>query len=72
MHTAASLARPDSGLVDSVPRLPQDSAFGTLCGLLVLSPFVRWRHDHAVHQATSGDLDSRGVGDIPTLAVAEY
>jgi omega-6 fatty acid desaturase (delta-12 desaturase) len=45
---------------------------GTLCGLLVLSPFVRWRHDHAVHHATSGDLDKRGVGDVPTLTVAEY
>jgi omega-6 fatty acid desaturase (delta-12 desaturase) len=45
---------------------------GTLCGLLVLSPFVRWRHDHAVHHATSGDLDRRGVGDLPTLTVAEY
>jgi omega-6 fatty acid desaturase (delta-12 desaturase) len=45
---------------------------GALCGLLVLSPFVRWRHDHAVHHATSGDLDKRGVGDLPTLTVAEY
>ncbi len=45
---------------------------GTLCGLLVLSPFVRWRHDHAVHHATSGDLDRRGVGDLPTLTVQEY
>jgi len=34
---------------------------------MVLSPFVRWRHDHAVHHATSGDLDKRGVGDLPTL-----
>jgi omega-6 fatty acid desaturase (delta-12 desaturase) len=45
---------------------------GTLCGLLVLSPFVRWRHDHAVHHATSGDLDKRGIGDLPTLTVTEY
>jgi omega-6 fatty acid desaturase (delta-12 desaturase) len=45
---------------------------GTLCGVLVLSPFVRWRHDHAVHHATSGDLDKRGVGDLPTLTVGEY
>jgi acyl-lipid omega-6 desaturase (Delta-12 desaturase) len=45
---------------------------GTFCGLLVLSPFVRWRHDHAVHHATSGDLDKRGIGDLPTLTVAEY
>jgi omega-6 fatty acid desaturase (delta-12 desaturase) len=40
--------------------------------LLVYSPFLRWRHDHAVHHATSGDLDRRGVGDVPTLTVAEY
>jgi omega-6 fatty acid desaturase (delta-12 desaturase) len=45
---------------------------GTICGLLVLSPFLRWRHDHAVHHATSGDLDRRGVGDLPTLTVAEF
>lgn len=45
---------------------------GAFCGLLVLSPFVRWRHDHAVHHATSGDLDKRGIGDLPTLTVAEY
>jgi acyl-lipid omega-6 desaturase (Delta-12 desaturase) len=41
-------------------------------GLFVLSPFRRWRHDHAVHHASSGDLDRRGVGDILTLTVAEY
>jgi omega-6 fatty acid desaturase (delta-12 desaturase) len=45
---------------------------GRLAGLLVLSPFGRWRHDHAVHHATSGDLERRGVGDIVTLTVAEY
>ena len=41
-------------------------------GLLLYSPFLRWRHDHAVHHATSGDLGRRGVGDIKTLTVAEY
>ncbi len=45
---------------------------GRLAGLLVLSPFARWRHDHAVHHATSGDLERRGIGDIITLTVAEY
>ena len=45
---------------------------GRLAGLLVLSPYARWRHDHAVHHATAGDLDRRGVGDIVTLTVAEY
>ena len=45
---------------------------GAACGLLVFTPFQRWRHQHAVHHASSGDLDRRGVGDVPTLTVAEY
>jgi acyl-lipid omega-6 desaturase (Delta-12 desaturase) len=45
---------------------------GVLLGLLVYSPFHSWRHSHAVHHATAGDLDRRGVGDVPTLTVAEY
>jgi acyl-lipid omega-6 desaturase (Delta-12 desaturase) len=45
---------------------------GTTLGLLLYSPFVRWRHDHAVHHATSGDLTRRGTGDIRTLTVTEY
>jgi acyl-lipid omega-6 desaturase (Delta-12 desaturase) len=45
---------------------------GTALGLLVYSPFLRWRHDHAIHHATSGDLDRRGGGDVRTLTVSEY
>jgi len=45
---------------------------GRFLGLFVLSPFQRWRHDHAIHHATSGDLERRGVGDVITLTVAEY
>ena len=45
---------------------------GTVLGLFVLVPFRRWQHEHAVHHATSGDLDRRGVGDVMTLTVTEY
>jgi len=45
---------------------------GVATGLMIYSPFVRWRHDHAVHHASSGDLDRRGTGDVRTLTVAEY
>jgi acyl-lipid omega-6 desaturase (Delta-12 desaturase) len=45
---------------------------GTVLGLFVYSPFLRWRHDHAIHHATSGDLDRRGGGDVRTLTVGEY
>ena len=45
---------------------------GATCGLLVFTPFQRWRHQHALHHAASGDLDRRGGGDVLTLTVAEY
>ncbi|MDX6665497.1 MAG: hypothetical protein QOG68_1703, partial [Solirubrobacteraceae bacterium] len=46
--------------------------FGTFAGLLVYTPFESWGHSHAVHHATAGDLDRRGVGDVQTLTVEEY
>jgi acyl-lipid omega-6 desaturase (Delta-12 desaturase) len=45
---------------------------GYLTGLLTLTPFDKWQRAHAVHHATAGDLDRRGVGDVWTLTVAEY
>ncbi len=45
---------------------------GRVTGLFVLAPFARWRHDHAIHHGSSGDLDRRGVGDVVTLTVSEY
>jgi omega-6 fatty acid desaturase (delta-12 desaturase) len=49
-----------------------NAMLGTALGLLVYSPFSSWRHSHAVHHATAGDLDRRGTGDVHTLTVAEY
>jgi omega-6 fatty acid desaturase (delta-12 desaturase) len=45
---------------------------GRMLGVVVFSPFQSWRQSHAVHHATAGDLDRRGVGDVQTLTVAEY
>jgi omega-6 fatty acid desaturase (delta-12 desaturase) len=45
---------------------------GYIGGVLTLTPFDQWRRDHALHHASSGDLDRRGHGDVPTLTVAEY
>jgi acyl-lipid omega-6 desaturase (Delta-12 desaturase) len=55
-----------------LPSKRANRSVGRFLGLFVLSPFQRWRHDHAVHHATSGDLERRGVGDIITLTVGEY
>lgn len=45
---------------------------GFLTGVLTFTPYHRWRHDHAIHHATSGDLDRRGIGDLRILTVREY
>lgn len=47
-------------------------AVGTAMGIMTLFPFDQWGHDHAVHHATSGNLDKRGTGDIWTMTVEEY
>jgi omega-6 fatty acid desaturase (delta-12 desaturase) len=45
---------------------------GRAIGVLTLTPYDYWRRTHAVHHATSGNLDGRGKGDVPVLTVAEY
>ena len=55
-----------------LPSKRANAWLGVVLGLVVYAPFVSWRHSHAVHHATAGDLDRRGVGDVLTLTVAEY
>lgn len=45
---------------------------GRLIGIITLTPYGFWRRTHAIHHATSGNLDQRGIGDIDTLTVSEY
>jgi len=45
---------------------------GRALGILTLTPYDFWRRTHAIHHATSGNLDRRGIGDIGTLTVEEY
>ena len=46
---------------------------GSLLSLLTFTPYHTWRREHAVHHATSGDLDRRGLGgEIGTMTVREY
>jgi acyl-lipid omega-6 desaturase (Delta-12 desaturase) len=45
---------------------------GRAIGVLTLTPYQYWRRQHAMHHATSGNLDRRGAGDISTLTVREY
>ncbi len=45
---------------------------GRALGVLLMQPFTQWRQEHAVHHGTAGDLERRGIGDLPTLTVSEY
>jgi omega-6 fatty acid desaturase (delta-12 desaturase) len=45
---------------------------GRVLGTLTLTPYDVWRRSHAVHHASSGNLEHRGIGDISTLTVREY
>jgi omega-6 fatty acid desaturase (delta-12 desaturase) len=49
-----------------------NDAIGFVTGAITLTPFAQWRRDHALHHASSGDLDRRGHGDVVTLTVDEY
>ena len=80
-----ALALPTSGLLVRTFIIMHDCAHGSflpwrsvsdgigfVTGVLTLTPFSQWRRDHALHHASSGDLDRRGHGDVPTLTVREY
>lgn len=45
---------------------------GRFLGVLTLTPYDYWRHTHAQHHASTGNLERRGVGDVDTLTVAEF
>jgi acyl-lipid omega-6 desaturase (Delta-12 desaturase) len=55
-----------------LPSKRANAWLGAGLGVLLFQSFASWRHSHAVHHATAGDLDRRGVGDVHTLTVAEY
>jgi len=79
------LALPAAGLLVRMFMLQHDCGHGSLfsrralndwvgraLGVLTFTPYDYWRRTHAVHHATAGNLDQRGIGDVDTLTVAEY
>lgn len=45
---------------------------GFWLGVLIFTPGEQWWKSHALHHATSGNLEKRGVGDVDTKTVAEF
>ena len=49
-----------------------NNSLGLVISFMTLVPYAFWRRDHAIHHATTGNLDCRGRGDLTTLTVREY
>ncbi|WP_028591925.1 fatty acid desaturase [Paenibacillus massiliensis] len=45
---------------------------GTITGVITLCPYQQWKNTHAIHHATSSNLDKRGTGDMWVLTIEEY
>jgi omega-6 fatty acid desaturase (delta-12 desaturase) len=62
----------DCGHNSFLPSTRGNRRLGFWLGILVFTPGEQWWKAHAIHHATSGNLDRRGVGDVTTLTVDEY
>ncbi len=62
----------DCGHGSFLPSQKMNDAIGSILGLVTLMPYLYWRKTHAIHHATSGNLEKRGFGDVTTITVAEY
>jgi omega-6 fatty acid desaturase (delta-12 desaturase) len=62
----------DCGHGSFFPSKPANDWVGRAIGVVTMTPYDHWRRSHAIHHATSGNLDRRGIGDIDTLTVSEY
>lgn len=45
---------------------------GIITGTITHVPYQQWKNSHAIHHATSSNLDKRGVGDLWIMTVDEY
>ncbi len=62
----------DCGHNSFFPSKKANKTVGFWLGVLAFTPGEQWWHSHAIHHATSGNLDKRGTGDVTTLTQEEY
>jgi omega-6 fatty acid desaturase (delta-12 desaturase) len=62
----------DCGHGSFFPSRRANEILGFITGVMTFTPFYHWRWEHALHHASSSDLDQRGKGDVWTLTVQEY
>ena len=71
-HVRAFIIFHDCGHGSFFKNKKANDALGFLTGILTFTPYNHWKWEHAVHHATNGDLDKRGIGDVWTMTVEEY
>jgi omega-6 fatty acid desaturase (delta-12 desaturase) len=54
------------------PKRTGNDWIGRALGVLTFTPYDCWKRSHAQHHASTGNLDSRGSGDVDTLTVREF
>jgi omega-6 fatty acid desaturase (delta-12 desaturase) len=62
----------DCGHNSFFPSTRANKIVGAWLGLLVFTPGEQWWHAHALHHATSSNLDKRGMGDVNMLTEEEF
>jgi len=62
----------DCGHNSFFPSTAVNKRVGFWLGVLTFTPSEHWWHSHAIHHATSGNLDKRGTGDVTTLTLEEF
>ncbi|HVS65226.1 MAG TPA: fatty acid desaturase [Thermoanaerobaculia bacterium] len=62
----------DCGHGSFFPSRVANHVVGSILGVVTLFPYGYWRRTHAMHHATSGNLERRELGDIKTYTVREY
>lgn len=50
----------------------KNDTLGTITGVLTTFPYKKWKREHAIHHASSSNLDKRGIGDIWVMTIEEY
>src|SRR5699024_3963471 len=50
----------------------KNDLLGTITGVLTSFLYEKWKREHAIHHASSSNLDKRVVGDIWLMTVEEY
>jgi omega-6 fatty acid desaturase (delta-12 desaturase) len=66
------LIQHDCGHSAFFDRRSSNDWLGRVLGVLTFTPYDYWRRSHAMHHASTGNLDRRGFGDVDTLTVEEY